>query len=398
LKNNRLNNNCVLLEHFLNNLSFMNKSIFTLAVIAFFAGRAEGQMTPKSDGPKIEFAEKQHNFGDIREDIKFATHRFMFKNVGNRDLFINTVQTSCGCTTPDWTRDTVKPGESGFVDAKYETVGRIGSFQKTITVYSNAVNFPFVHLDILGNVQKDVVQKEPEFTSPGQITFLPPTVNFKPLFDHKSDTQTFRITNGTPYTTQFSALENLPPFCQVIGMPQTLEPNESAKVKVVLDGRKISTYGFGAFEVAVTSDNALYPYTGFYVAYERKQFFPKMTAKELAKAAKLTTDKTVIDLGSAESGEIFNTQFTFTNAGKSELKLHEITPQCPCVKVDYPKNTLKPGESMVVKMRFDTGIKHGKSTQTISIISNDPAQPERNIYLVAHLPERDKPKCATCPR
>jgi hypothetical protein len=376
----------------------MNKSIFTLAVIAFFAGRAEGQMTPKSDGPKIEFAEKQHNFGDIREDIKFATHRFMFMNVGNRDLFINTVQTSCGCTTPDWTRDTVKPGESGFVDAKYETVGRIGSFQKTITVYSNAVNFPFVHLDILGNVQKDVVQKEPEFTSTGQITFLPPTVNFKPLFDHKSDTQTFRITNGTPYTTQFSALENLPPFCQVIGMPQTLEPNESAKVKVVLDGKKISTYGFGAFEVAVTSDNALYPYTGFYVAYERKQFFPKMTAKELAKAAKLTTDKTVIDLGSAESGEIFNTQFTFTNAGKSELKLHEITPQCPCVKVDYPKNTLKPGESMVVKMRFDTGIKHGKSTQTISIISNDPAQPERNIYLVAHLPERDKPKCATCPR
>ena len=164
------------------------------------------------------------------------------------------------------------------------------------------------------------------------------------------------------------------------------------------DGRKINTYGFGAFEAAVPSDNVLFPYTGFYVAYERKQFFPKMTAKELAKAAKLTTDKTVIDLGSAESGEIFNTQFTFTNTGKSDLKLHEITPQCPCVKVDYPKNTLKPGESMVVKMRFDTGIKQGKSTQTISIISNDPAQPERNIYLVAHLPERDKPKCATCPR
>jgi hypothetical protein len=378
-------------------LDQMIKRISSFLLTSAILSGLWAQMTPKTEGPKIEFNEKQHNFGDIREDIKYATHRFQFKNAGSKDLFINTVQTSCGCTTPDWTRDTVKPGQSGYVDAKYETIGRIGSFQKTITVYSNAVNFPFVHLDISGNVLKEIINKEPEFT-PGQIIFSPPTINFKPLFDHKTDTQTFRVTNQTAYSTQFSALENLPAYCQVIGMPQNLEPNESARVKIVLDGRKINSYGFGAFEVAVPTDNVLFPYTGFYVAYDRKQFFPKMSAKELAKSAKLTTDKTVIDLGSAESGEIFNTQFTFTNTGKSDLKIHEITPQCPCVKVEFNKNTLKPGEKMDVKMRFDTGIKHGKSTQTIAIVCNDPAQPERNIYLVAHLPEREKPKCATCPR
>ena len=122
--------------------------IFTLLCILPLEQSLMAQMTPKTDGAKIAFSEKQHNFGDIREDMKYATHRFSFKNTGNKNLFINTVQTSCGCTTPDWTRDTIKPGESGFVDAKYETIGRIGSFQKTITVYSNAVNFPFVHLDI----------------------------------------------------------------------------------------------------------------------------------------------------------------------------------------------------------------------------------------------------------
>jgi hypothetical protein len=376
----------------------MLKRIYLLGILSVCTGGLMGQMTPKKDGPKIEFAEKQHNFGDIREDMKFATHRFMFKNVGNKDLFINTVQTSCGCTTPDWTRDTIKPGQSGFVDAKYETTGRIGSFQKTITVYSNAVNFPFVHLDILGNVQKEVIKKDPDYTALGQITYSPPTVSFKPLFDHKIDTQVIRIINGTSYSTAFSALENLPAFCQVIGMPKSLEPNESVKVKIIIDGKKISTYGFGAFEVAVSTDNPLYPYSGFYVAYERKQYFPKMTEKEIARAPKLSCDKTVIDLGNAESGEIFNTQFTFTNTGKSDLKIHELTPQCPCVKAEYSKNTLKPGENMVVKLRFDTGIKYGKSTQTIKVICNDPVQPERNLYLVAHLPEREKPKCATCPR
>jgi hypothetical protein len=112
----------------------------------------------------------------------------------------------------------------------------------------------------------------------------------------------------------------------------------------------------------------------------------------------LATDKTAIDLGSAESGEIFNTQFTFTNEGKSDLVIHEITPQCPCVKVEYSKKVLTPGESIPIKMRFDTGIKQGKSTQTIIVVCNDPIMPERKIYLVAHLPDREKPKCATCPR
>ena len=375
----------------------MNRTGLYLLVMLSFT-HVFAQMTPKAEGPKIEFAEKQHNFGDIREDIKFATHRFLFKNIGNKDLFINTVQTSCGCTTPDWTRDTIHPGQGGYVDAKYETVGRIGSFQKTITVYSNAVNFPFVHLDILGNVQKEIIAKEPEYKTPGQITFSTPTMSFKPLFDHKSDTQILRITNGTSYTTQFNPLENLPAFCTILGMPKSLEPNETAKIKVILDGKKITAYGFGAFEVPLSTDNPIQPYTGFYVAYDRKQYFAKLGSKQLAKAPKLVTDKTAIDLGSAESGEIFNTQFTFTNEGKSDLVIHEITPQCPCVKVEYSKKVLAPGESIPIKMRFDTGIKQGKSTQTIEVVCNDPTMPERKIYLVAHLPDREKPKCATCPR
>lgn len=370
------------------------KLIISAALVAL-AARLEAQVAVS--GPKIEFDTKQHNFGDIREDMKYATHRFTFKNTGNKDLFINTVQSSCGCTTPDWTRDTVHPGESGFVDAKYETIGRIGSFQKTITVYSNAVNYPFVHLDILGNVLRDVVNNEPAQVDYGHIQFSRPTVDFKVLYDNKTDTQEVRITNNTTFSATFNPIENLPAYCKVTGMPASLEPNESAKITITLDGRQMKGYGFGAFEIPISSDNPIEPYLGLYVAYNRKQYFPKMSAKELARAPKLVIDKKIHDFGTGESGDIFNAEFKFTNEGKTDLKLLELYPDCACVQVDLTKNVLKPGESTTVKMRYDSGIKHGKSTQSIWIVSNDPTEPERHIYLKVQLPEAKKPKCPTCP-
>ena len=367
--------------------------------LTFFSGEAFSQLNNATSGAEIQFEEKGHNFGDIREDIKFATHRFVFKNTGTKDLFISTVQTSCGCTTPDWTRDTIHPGGTGFVDAKYETIGRIGTFNKTITVYSNAVNAPFVHLDISGNVLKEVVTGDPQPVDYGQIVFSRPTVDFGTIYDNGTDTQELRVTNSTMFTTNFNPVNELPPYCRLIGMPSSLEPNESAKIKVVIDNRMLKNYGFGAFQIPISTDNSVAPYLGLYIAYNRKQYFPKLNAKELARAPKLVTDKKVHDFGAGESGDIFNTEFVFTNTGKSDLVIHEIYPECACIKVEYTKSTLKPGETMTLKMRFDTGIKKGKTTQSIWIVCNDPVEPERYLYLSAMLPEAPKtPSCATCPK
>jgi low affinity Fe/Cu permease len=45
------------------------------------------------------------------------------------------VASSCGCTTPKWSRDPIKPGESAEIMAEYSTVGRLGPFSKNLSVY-----------------------------------------------------------------------------------------------------------------------------------------------------------------------------------------------------------------------------------------------------------------------
>ena len=51
---------------------------------------------------------------------------------------ITGVQPSCGCTTPDWTKEPIKPGDKGEIRFSFNSNGRVGVQNKSITVTSNA--------------------------------------------------------------------------------------------------------------------------------------------------------------------------------------------------------------------------------------------------------------------
>jgi hypothetical protein len=105
----------------------------------------------------MAFTEERHAFGTLREGDP-AEHVFTFKNTGKEDIIISNVQPACGCTTPDWTRTPIKPGQTGMVKASYGTTGRVGGFDKNLTVMSNAGN---KMLYISG-----LVEKAPETSAP----------------------------------------------------------------------------------------------------------------------------------------------------------------------------------------------------------------------------------------
>lgn len=101
--------------------------------------------------PKMEFNKKVHDFGVIKEEVGSVTTQFEFTNTGKSPIIIQRVSTSCGCTTPSYTREPVLPGKKGIVSARYSTVGRPGNFNKSITVYTNVPDTIFT-LNIKGNV------------------------------------------------------------------------------------------------------------------------------------------------------------------------------------------------------------------------------------------------------
>jgi len=86
--------------------------------------------------PAFEFTETTHDFGTITEG-EVVEHTFTFKNVGEAPLVIQNTSASCGCTTPNYSREPVAPGETGEVQVKFNSQSRPGVQNKTITITAN---------------------------------------------------------------------------------------------------------------------------------------------------------------------------------------------------------------------------------------------------------------------
>lgn len=87
----------------------------------------------------IKFDKMSHNFGTFSEDNPKVTCTFKFTNTGDKLLVIHQAIASCGCTVPQYSKEPVKPGESGEIVVTYDGTGKFpGHFKKPITLRTNA--------------------------------------------------------------------------------------------------------------------------------------------------------------------------------------------------------------------------------------------------------------------
>lgn len=115
----------------------MKKIGFIMFMLVLSAGFAFAQTDVNKKTPKAEFTKTVHDFGKIEESAGTVTTEFSFKNTGSAPLLLQRVQTSCGCTTPEYTNEPVLPGKTGKIKVTYSTIGRPGTFNKEVTIFTN---------------------------------------------------------------------------------------------------------------------------------------------------------------------------------------------------------------------------------------------------------------------
>ena len=124
----------------------MKQIIFIFMAILLATGMASAQKKAV-----IAADETSPDFGQIKEAAAKVSATFVVKNTGDAPLAITRVIASCGCTTPEWTKEPIAPGASGNIKITYDPKGRPGPFSKTISVYSNGKTGSFI-LTIRGEV------------------------------------------------------------------------------------------------------------------------------------------------------------------------------------------------------------------------------------------------------
>ncbi len=88
--------------------------------------------------PKFEFVSEVFDFGKIIDGEK-VSYTFQFKNVGKIPLIISSANASCGCTVPSYSNAPIAPGASGKIDVVFDSKGKLGLQNKTITLVANTI-------------------------------------------------------------------------------------------------------------------------------------------------------------------------------------------------------------------------------------------------------------------
>ena len=119
---------------------------------------------------------------------------------------------------------------------------------------------------------------------------------------------------------------------------------------------------------------------------------------ENPKAPEIVFETEVIDYGKIDKGANGVREFKFTNTGKSPLIISNARGSCGCTVPTWPKEPIKPGESSVIKVKYDTN-RPGPINKSVTITSNakTPTKVLRikgNVEIAQTSPEKQIPSAA----
>jgi len=228
----------------------MKKYIFSSILVFFVSSSLIFAQTLEAN---ISFDIEQHDFGKIEEADGSVTYNFEFTNTGSKPLIISQVRASCGCTSPNWSKEPVLPGKRGFVSATYNPKNRPGPFNKSITVTSNATT-PTKILRIIGDVNPKPKTLEDIYRfSMEKIRLKSNHVSFARITKGQENTQDMEIINVSDNPVKIS-FNRIPAHLQVSAVPEVLAPEEKGVIRVIYDSDKKNDWGFLIDRVDVLLD------------------------------------------------------------------------------------------------------------------------------------------------
>ena len=104
------------------------KKLFLLAA-AFVTGFVT--MAQKADDV-IKVNADTYNFGKIKQSVPVTTF-FTVTNKSDKPVVLESVVASCGCTTPEWSKEPIAPGATSQIKVGYNAASPT-AFTKDITI------------------------------------------------------------------------------------------------------------------------------------------------------------------------------------------------------------------------------------------------------------------------
>jgi hypothetical protein len=333
---------------------------------------------------KMQLSGTEHDFGTFKEEAGRQTFDFIVTNTGTQPLMIQNVVASCGCTTPEWTKQPIPVGAKGKVTAIYDPTGRPGVFNKTLSVYSNSKP-EVVVLVIKGEVIPHEKTIEELFTfAVGKIRFESNHLAFTNVKKTGKNIRVMQLINTSkaPIKVQFDAL---PAHLSLKSNPETLKPGQKGLVEGTYDATKNPAWGSVNDIIKIKLNDTIQENVYYYISANLVEDFSSLSKEDMENAPVFKLAQTTVELGKIQGSTQNEVEFKFTNAGKRDLIIRNIKSTCGCTAVQDGNQGIgvKPGGSSSIKAVFSSGSYNGKVTKTIYVYTNDPKNSEVVLMLNA---------------
>ena len=339
-----------------------------------------GETRPEEE--VVKFEEKVHDFGDLLLTDKSVSCKFKFKNISKKPVVVHNVVSSCGCTVPHWTREPVKPGDTGTIEVTFKNDQGAYPFSKSITAYISGINRPVI-LHIKGVVygKKMTLKEMYTHTIGGVLGTRETTMLLGNMYQGKAKSDATSIANLTKKPVKVEAVSEDPALSVAI-VPNPIPAGSKASLAYTVNTAKgEKKWGNNEYFASFVIDGK--PASEkIKVQATIAESFDGYTQAQKEKGPVPSFNQGYWDLKEVKKGEVLEHTITVKNTGKSQLIIYKIdsddgrttTPAKVPIKV-------APGKSTDIKIKYDTTTQTGEFVSIVTFTTNSPLRPRLDFFI-----------------
>ena len=329
----------------------------------------------------LEFKKKEIHVKNLQADDQPHTEVFTMTNTGNQPVIITRITPMTSLLKADWKREPLAPGKKSEIRITFTPNGSMpDKFNYKIMIYSNAKNSR-EEIVLSGNLVDNPAKPTLLYKATlDGVKFKTSTIDFGTVYTWQvvSDTTYFINTSQEPVTI---TPQYKPAHLTVSFRPETVQPGKRGMMITTYDAPKKNDFGYSYESLILTINNTKNYKNRLSVTAKLNEDFSKLTKKELAEAPVATFEKKEANFGEITQGEKADCRFKLTNTGKSPLFIRKTKASCGCTAVALGDKVLQPGQSTDIQTIFNSAGKSGRQYKTVTVITNDPKNPEITLTL-----------------
>lgn len=310
------------------------------------------------------------------------TITFAFRNKGNQALVVENVVPSCGCTTVEWTKDSIAPKQAGLITAVYDAK-MLGTFYKELAVYTNASTEP-VYLSMEGRVVTSMLDYTGDFPIDlGSLRINTNYVEFDNVNRGDHPVAEFQVVNleRTPYRPE---LMHLPNYLTVQSFPEVIAGGGVGRIRLTLDSEKLGILGLNQTRIFLSRylGDKVSDTNEILVSAVLLPDFSNLSQEQLARAPKIKLSADELDFGDLDGKGKMTQTLTISNDGQEPLDIRTVQVFNQALSVSLDKRRVEPGKMATMKVTVnDKYLVNAKNRPRVLLITNDPKQAKTIINV-----------------